>query len=200
MRRAGQPAHAPLGQQRLAQSEQPLSTGEDLTALRLSRREVLVGLTGLVAAVLAGGGLALLTQSKRPTSPTPSILGTYLYTIYRSHHDEVRSVSWSPQGQRIASASADNTVQLWIADTGGNIFIYTGHSNSVNAAAWSPDGKRIASASDDATVQLWNAFDGSNSFTYPGHTSFVYAVAWSPDGTRIASAGRDQTVQVWRAK
>ncbi len=188
------------------------------TVHRLPRRMVLVGLTGLVAVGLAGGGLALLSRSKQPSSPsrsagitptsspvppqtsTPVSLGTILYTTYRNHRDEVHGVSWSPQGKRIASASADKTVQVWDAVNGGSIFIYTAHSGPVNSAVWSHDGQQIASASDDMTVQVWDVLAGNHIYTYSAHTGPVNAVAWSPagpDGKRIASASRDTTVQVW---
>ena len=53
------------------------------------------------------------------------------------------AVAWSPDGQRIASGSTDEGVQLWDAVTGNTIFIYRGHTSSVKAVAWSPDGRRI---------------------------------------------------------
>lgn len=183
----------------------------------ISRRTFVVGLAGLAVVGVAGGGLALLSRSKQPSSPsrslgitptlppvppqtsTPVSLGTVLYTTYRNHRDEVHNVSWSPQGQRIASASADKTVQIWDAGNGGNIFIYTGHSGPVNAAAWAPNGTRIASAGDDHTVQVWDATNGDHVSTYSGHSGFVVAVAWAPDGTRIASASEDFTVKIWDA-
>src|SRR5260370_10304970 len=78
---------------------------------------------------------------------------TIIYTTYRNHRDEVHGVSWSPQGKRIASASADKTVQVWDAVNGGSIFIYTAHSGPVNSAAWLHDGQQIPSANDDITVR-----------------------------------------------
>ena len=59
----------------------------------------------------------------------------------------VDSVAWSPDGKRIASGSYDNTVQVWDAIDGSNVFTYKGHSDVVESVAWSPDGKRIASVS-----------------------------------------------------
>ena len=35
--------------------------------------------------------------------------------IYRGHTAQVTSVTWAPDGQRIASGSADGTVQIWRA-------------------------------------------------------------------------------------
>jgi len=67
----------------------------------------------------------------------------------------VKSVTWSPDGKRIASAGDDSTVQVWNASNGSYLFSYTHHNGSVMCVAWSPDGMRIASAGDDSTVQVW---------------------------------------------
>lgn len=42
------------------------------------------------------------------------LLGTNLST-YRGHAGSVNAVAWSPDGQRIASASQVGTVQVWQA-------------------------------------------------------------------------------------
>src|SRR6266496_2552603 len=85
--------------------------------------------------------------------------GDNIYT-YRGHTSAVNAVAWSPDGKRIASASADGTVQVWDATAGSNIYIYTGHGKdfagtSIIAVAWSPDGKLIASGGGDETMQVW---------------------------------------------
>ncbi len=135
-------------------------------------------------------------------------------SVYLGHSDQVISVTWSPDGKRIASGSLDGTVQVWNASNGSQIFTYRGHSSAVHTVAWSPDGEwiasgsgetwaasgvRIASASVDFTVQVWNASNGSKVFTYRGHFLDVNAVAWSPDGKLVASGSGDNTVQVWNA-
>jgi eukaryotic-like serine/threonine-protein kinase len=162
-----------------------------------------ISTTTIIAVVIeshASNPPATLTP-KTPTtpSPTPPPLGTTLY-IYRRHKGEVKAVAWSPDGTRIASGSADKTVQVWDAATGDHVVICSGHNAEVKAVAWSPrDGQRIVSGSLDTTVQVWNATTGSSILTYRGHSQGVRSVAWSPDGTRIASASEDKTVQVWNA-
>ena len=154
----------------------------------VSRRAFII--TGLVTGGLglAGGGFIWWRLSR------PSYLD-----CYRGHSDTVDAVAWSPDGTHIASASADQTVQVWGALNGNLIYTYRGHSSAVNAVAWSPDGTRIASASGDQTVQVWDATNGGHIYTYHGHSDPVYTVAWSPDSTRIASGGFDGKVQVWDA-
>lgn len=120
--------------------------------------------------------------------------------LYDEHFYYVCDIAWSPDGTKLASASADTRVHIWDARTGSTILTYRGHSSKVNAVTWSPDGTRIASASDDGTVQIWRADTGETILTYRGHTKEVQSVAWAPNGKRIASAGNDATVQVWQAE
>ncbi len=69
----------------------------------------------------------------------------------------MQAVSWSPDGTRITSASANGTVQVWDALNGGHPFVYRHHTGAVFTVAWSPDGSRIASGDESGSVQVWQA-------------------------------------------
>ena len=59
----------------------------------------------------------------------------------------VNSVSYSPDGRRIASGSADKTVRVWDAESGAELAVLRGHESRVTSVSYSPDGRRIASGS-----------------------------------------------------
>lgn len=124
--------------------------------------------------------------------------GTSEHTLV-GHTDKVTYVAWNPNGNRIASASWDNTVKIWDPTTGNIVHTLIGHKQWVNHIAWSPDGKFVASASGDKTVKIWDASTGALLHTLTGHTSWVTYVSWSPDGTRVAAASGDKTANVWDA-
>ena len=63
-------------------------------------------------------------------------------------------MAFSPDGHRLASSSADLSVELWDADTGELGTSIVGHTNTIQDVAFSPDGHRIATASYDNTVRL----------------------------------------------
>ncbi|WAO96039.1 NACHT domain-containing protein [Fusarium falciforme] len=115
------------------------------------------------------------------------------------HGDWVQSVAFSPDGQRLASASHDMTIKIWDVTTGHCQATLAGHGDSVRSVAFSPDGQRLASASRDKTVKIWDATTGHCQATLGGHRSWVQSVAFSPDGQRLASASADKTVKIWDA-
>ncbi|WP_373529534.1 hypothetical protein [Nostoc sp.] len=124
----------------------------------------------------------------------PSAIGKEVQLL-KGHTNQITSVSISPNGQFIASASKDNTVKLWRTD-GKLLKTLTGHKDNVNSISFSPDSQLIASASDDKTVKVWQ-LDGKMLMSFDKHENSVNSVNFSPNGKLIVSASKDRTVRVW---
>ncbi|KAK3952208.1 hypothetical protein QBC32DRAFT_324617 [Pseudoneurospora amorphoporcata] len=112
--------------------------------------------------------------------------GSCLQTL-KGHSDYVRSIAFSPDGQRLASGSDDRTIKIWDAASGSCLQTLEGHSSYVYSVAFSPDGQRLASGSNDKTIKIWDLASGNCLQTLEGHSGSVYSVAFSPDGQRLAS-------------
>ena len=88
--------------------------------------------------------------------------GNHIRTL-SGHTHWVLSVSFSPDGNTIASGSLDSTLRLWDARTGNYIRTLSGHKDTVYSISFNPDGNTIASGSSDGTVLLWELVSSSTS-------------------------------------
>ncbi len=100
--------------------------------------------------------------------------------ILQGHTDWAYTVAFHPQGDIVASGSADCTIKLWNWHTGQCLQTFTGHRDKIFAIAFSPDGKIFASASADQTVRLWNCETGLVQ-TLEAHDARIYAAIFSPN-------------------
>jgi WD40 repeat protein/serine/threonine protein kinase len=89
--------------------------------------------------------------------------GEELFTL-KGHTTPVLSMAFSPDGNRIVSASGDainngkfGEVIVWDLITRQPILTLKGHTDAILDVAFSPDGQRLATASRDGTVKLWDA-------------------------------------------
>src|SRR5216117_2744683 len=98
--------------------------------------------------------------------PPRSTQGRTLFpytTLFRSplrHEGWVSAASFSPDGQRIVTASRDRTARVWDAQSGKLVGEPLHHEGEVMAASFSSDGQRVVTASYDNTAQVWDAQSG----------------------------------------
>jgi WD40 repeat protein len=165
-------------------------------ALLLSHEQI----RGLVATVKAGIKLRDTQTPPHIKLQTVGLLRQAIYEVQecnclQAHYQGVLGISFSPDGQMLASASEDKTVKLWSRD-GTLLRTIKGHEDKVWDVSFSPDGQILATACKDGTVKLWSC-DGKELRTLQEHCGSVFGVSFSPDGQMLASASEDKMVKLW---
>ena len=133
--------------------------------------------------------------------------------VLEDSHRRSFSVTFSPDGQRLAASSADgrgHDILGHVWDVRSGRALLKKQLEGEVALAYSPDGTRLAAACWSGSLRVWNAESGADLFTVATDPGRVYkGLAWSPDGTRLACCtgvwewsterltGLD--VRVWRA-
>jgi WD40 repeat protein/serine/threonine protein kinase len=112
------------------------------------------------------------------------------------HEAPVFSAVFSPDGERIASASQDGFIKLWDASTGRELHSFLAHDKQARAVAFSPDGQFLASGGSDGTVKVWDMQPDQPRRAWGGHVigqviGTVWSLAFSPDGQWLASGSED---------
>ncbi len=116
-----------------------------------------------------------------------------------NHASGVESAMFSPDGERVLTASDDHTARLWSSKDGRLLATLIGHTDSIVYAEFSPDGERIVTASFDHTARVWSGTDGRLLVTLQGHTDKLMRAQFSSDGGRIVTASWDHTARVWNS-
>jgi WD40 repeat protein len=115
----------------------------------------------------------------------------------QGHEDTVESVVFSPDGQLIASGSADTTIIVWHILLEMEVLKLRGHENSVGSVAFSADGTQILSGSSDDTVRLWSLSTAAQILPPLRGHQYIQSVAFHPSGERVISGCLQGTICCW---
>ena len=106
------------------------------------------------------------------------------------------AMTFSPDGRMLATAHADNPIQLWAGHSGQHLATFTGYVTDVNALAYSPDGETLAVA-DATEIRLWHAKTGKQRVVLQGHDGYVDNLAFSSNGKTLMSVSANEAIRVW---
>ena len=136
---------------------------------------------------------------------------TPIFTLKRND-DPVTAVSWSADGNWIATAAGDDTrpthpgqVHVWDARTGDHKTQFELHQKSATGVTFSLDGKLLLSSSVDEHVNVYDLEQQKALGFFAGHSRPTNAVVAFPDGATALSisGGRAQgknELLVWEIK
>ncbi len=140
--------------------------------------------------------VAMIATSIITSAPTPlDAQNWHCVNTGTEHKKRVNAIAISPDGQTIASGSADWTIKLWNLTT-GEIRTLRGHRASVRAIAFSRDGQTLVSGSNDCTVKVWQLAEGKNIRTLTGLYGYINSVAISPDGQILAGSDESEGAEL----
>lgn len=97
--------------------------------------------------------------------------------IFKGHENFINSISLSPKGKYLASASQDDTIRIWDTDTGYCLNILE-----------KPSSMYISNFKYEALDSMVACTQGFNNITY------------SPDGKMIVATGCGNQINVWETK
>lgn len=174
-------------------------TGRELITLPC-RAEAVNGIawspSGDRIATAGADGLGRVWLVPEEAGEAGDLAGGQLLFSLSGHSDEVRGVAWSPDGEWLATTSADGTARLWDAATGEALLALRSLSGELQNVAWSPSGDRLV-AGGGAVLPVWDV--SRRPMRLSGHTDDVWDAQWSPDGSRIGTSSYDGTARIWDA-
>lgn len=136
--------------------------------------------------------------------PIASTIVEYSLEALGQHTDTVRGVRFSPVDNTVASASWDQTIQLWFvannALSGRTTFKPWKKfdlGQQAHAVSFSPDGRYLVPGVRDRNIQVYDVVKGKKIKTLKGHSKSVWCVCFSPDGHTLASGSWDHKVKLW---
>ena len=119
-------------------------------------------------------------------------------TIFVETFGGVTSVTFSPDGEILATGDTNGEIRLYRVADGKHILLCQGHKNWVPSLAFSPNGSILASSSSDHTVKLWDIGTGQCLKTLQGHNDEIWSIDFNRDGSLLASGSDDYTIKLWK--
>ena len=80
---------------------------------------------------------------------------------------------WAHSAAFLATASDDQTVQIWNAESGHSLLCLRGHEGPVTSCDFNSTDTLIASASYDESIRLWDTKSGVCVARLPAHSDPV---------------------------
>lgn len=111
------------------------------------------------------------------TSITDSGQEVHPMVTFEAHPTFITKCCLSPDGTKLATASADHTIRLWSTGEFHLENTLLGHSKWVWDIAFSADSAYLLSGSSDHSARLWDLESGDSLRHYMGHDKAVVAIA-----------------------
>jgi len=117
----------------------------------------------------------------------------------QGHSGAITSASYSPDGSKILTTSADHTARVWDGRSGIQLIPSLDHEDRVVTGVFSKDGKRIATGTEDGKITIWDAGTGKMLASSMELLGSAWSLSFSPDGKIIAAVSDGARARTWDA-
>ena len=122
------------------------------------------------------------------------------------HTDDITSITFSPDGNTLASGGDDKTIRLWDLSTGEQKLLLSdpqwrevfsiSHDLALKLS-FSPDGRILASGISEGEIYLWDIDTGEQIKILKGHTGSIRKITFNKETKTLMSYSSDGTVLIW---
>ena len=116
-----------------------------------------------------------------------------------AHRDTLTAFTFSPDGDRLASASTDRLIKVFDTDTLDYQQTFEGHTSHVLDVDWNADGLTLASAGADLQVKLWDVTEGQQKSKVEGYLKEIGTVRFLGATETLLTASGDKTLKLANA-
>ncbi|MDP6739860.1 MAG: protein kinase [Planctomycetota bacterium] len=171
--------------------------GEDAPGQPLG--DPLVHLGAVYCAAFSPDGLVLATGTDVEANSQAALwdLESGTHRTLEGHSGRISSFSWSPDGERLASASQDRTVRIWDRESAEALKICKVQMLP-SQVLWSSDGHRVINSTRGSRMHVWNAGPMPYAYRLAGHKGPVRWASFLPGGERALTACDDGWLRLWR--
>lgn len=182
----------------------------------VSTRKDLGRITGDDLAAFSNDGKLLATAGGRSFDDKVTLWDVATHKEVASLTDssdfksEVKTITFLPGRDTLASACSDGSVMLWDIATrkllkkietpyiiSGASFSPDGNTVAISGSKKPPDGQKWEPGDEDDLIKLWDIGAGKELGTISSHKALIHSVAFSPDGKTLLTGGGDGTIRLW---
>ena len=111
------------------------------------------------------------------------------------HTELVQSAEFDRSGDRVLTASSDNSAVVWDSHTGKRLVDVSDYYRGKCVARWVPGDRLFVTFSNDRAMKLLDAASGNVVCSLDGHALKITDADFSPDGARSVTAG--ENARLW---
>lgn len=115
----------------------------------------------------------------------------------QGHYFDMNSLSYSTDGQHIATGGDDGKVKVWNATSGFCFVTFSEHSSSISAVEFAKQGQVLFSASLDGTVRAFDLVRYRNFRTFTSPSPVQFSCLAVDSSGEVVAAGSTDTYEVF---